>query len=503
MLLRHSLASPLFLLTITSVTGDCDADDNCAATTEVNLLQVGLNVEESTLDNPSVAKVHHSTCEDASIMLRGTGGALCNLALPAFGLSQYSNDTGAMYWTTCHKGQCYLNMPNVTSWKDLTGSKRYDVTWGEVGSEPTRSSFVFGKLPKILDTGKALRAPMFYQFPLNPGLAKMPSQLRDVFPDGRFLSVLPFVPEYNTMLQVLNADLEVVGETKIELDSDIDLGFKFQYFGDPRILTLNNGDLLLAFSAYKLAWRRPYCEDANWMTHMALTQLHVKAQHPQSLKAWVNRNETMLIDECPEQGYHAPGPKKNLGFFEHKSGVHVLDWIFPTKIGKLDMKAKQVGFESYFSKVCLHDSREPPTPKDVPWSGIVGQEALKPAHQLTLSNSATLVWVEESKEYLGIGHLKRHFASKEYECYPWWGNHYTFIYYTLAQDPPFNIQRVGESEFCFQSATLKVRDCDSVQFVSSMVRDGPHLYIGYGVNDHEAYVATLNITDVLGTLRAV
>ena len=47
------------------------------------------------------------------------------------------------------------------------------------------------------------------------------------------------------------------------------------------------------------------------------------------------------------------------------------------------------------------------------------------------------------------------------------------------------------------------KDCESVQFASSLVRDGSDLLIGYGVLDSLGYILPIRVSDAIKMLQSV
>jgi len=105
----------------------------------------------------------------------------------------------------------------------------------------------------------------------------------------------------------------------------------------------------------------------------------------------------------------------------------------------------------------------------------------------------------ERKEYLIVVHT--HEGSNGFT---WYGTRYRHQYITISDTPPF-IVTAQSNEFCI-SAIQSTDDCEAIQFVMSVVRmeDNPNkVLMSYGINDCEAAVIKLDLSDILGSLIPV
>jgi len=120
-------------------------------------------------------------------------------------------------------------------------------------------------------------------------------------------------------------------------------------------------------------------------------------------------------------------------------------------------------------------------------------------------NGPNLVWINETAEYLGLGHFDRGANDKNSSAVGseslGMAHHGTHFFFTVSAGPPYKLQRLSP-EFCFASARHP-SDCESVQYASSLAVDGDKLHIGYGIMDCEAAVMTVNTVDVVETLRLI
>ena len=82
-----------------------------------------------------------------------------------------------------------------------------------------------------------------------------------------------------------------------------------------------------------------------------------------------------------------------------------------------------------------------------------------------------------------------------------WGYQYTHFFYALEPHAPFRVFATSR-EFCMASEQNPA-DCESIQFASglTLAPDASTLLLSYGINDCEAKVAKLPLSQVLGRLR--
>jgi hypothetical protein len=71
----------------------------------------------------------------------------------------------------------------------------------------------------------------------------------------------------------------------------------------------------------------------------------------------------------------------------------------------------------------------------------------------------------------------------------------------MSMDPPYRIVRVSP-EWCISSLT-RPNDCEAIQFITSIERDGSVLILSYGANDLEARVLTVRLEDVMSMLKTL
>jgi len=124
----------------------------------------------------------------------------------------------------------------------------------------------------------------------------------------------------------------------------------------------------------------------------------------------------------------------------------------------------------------------------------------------SLHNGPDPIWIEELQQYLGVGHFKRGAgdSTNNRYCKQYMPNHhYSHLFFTMSSSFPARMERIGSTEFCMLSDRKDATDpdCDSIQYVSTLLLEGDILHVGYGVLDIKSRVMSLKMKDVLASLR--
>mmetsp|Transcript_49989 Transcript_49989/g.89745 ORF Transcript_49989/g.89745 Transcript_49989/m.89745 type:complete len:532 (-) Transcript_49989:104-1699(-) len=458
--------------------------------------------------------------------------------LPPFhyGLSSAPSDWN--FRVSCEDGDCGLIMPNVSI--EEVGEFWTFGHWVKNGTTAVRSRFLFGRRPHIAQRGVQVPVPGY-----NPTIIALPASLRAAFPQGHWLvaaressecysqsSVVQEDPRFQmvwngTLLTVFTENFAALASDCLHFyDHDVPGKDDMHVLSDVRLLELSSGDVIVSFSPYAWGYDPVIGLEQDWHGDSAqlVARLHLSSRlSPQSsvpgLAAHIQRNETRVFAECPEKGLNAPGTKKNFGLFAAQSGdVYAVDWIHPTQIGLVridEMAASKMNPSEHITKLCfgvIEDaSSESEDSSNLPWSQSWGFSCSGKYHA-ELHNNIHPIWIPEAGEYLGIGHMFRscYHTRSTLECnsdlqkedmYPRYGHHYTHFFYTLSGTHPFGLSRIGNAEFCMASST-DPSDCDLVQFIAGMTRDGEDLVFSYGVHDVWGYVSRIKVKEVLQSLVA-
>lgn len=460
-----------------------------------------------------------------------------------------------------------------TFWDLSPGSEMLDATApggcslrspNELISMGPTAPFALGECPQVL---KGDRRPVRLGLDVlrdgtnapgyNPSLIPLPEALKDTVPAGRWLAVLrvgdehypsaicknPHIilsdaawntlPAYNlfrnpdieasiaienrtfrylprSYAAVLNERFELLARATITMRGGGGV-WDDAAIQDARVFTTESGDVLIGFQPYYLQLAEPARSTYDWSLQEIVAFLHLSFDEDNGLKAWAEHKETRLVKDCPEKGFVAPGPKKNMGFFEKDGKVYALDWIYPTQVGELNlagMDASLATAEEHYTPLCFGYEPEAPRFPVSPWQDMVTMRSvgsLKPdsvLEKLTLHNGTPLVWIEELGEYLGIGHLKRRFRRwVDFLSIGFYSQQFYTIAGTPAAGEPFAVRRLSP-EFCFDSAQESGK-CEIIQVATSLLRVGDSIQIGYGVMDCESFVTTISLSEVLALLRRV
>eukprot|EP00746_Dinoflagellata_sp_MGD_P156556 gnl/MRDRNA2_/MRDRNA2_85871_c0_seq1.p1 gnl/MRDRNA2_/MRDRNA2_85871_c0~~gnl/MRDRNA2_/MRDRNA2_85871_c0_seq1.p1 ORF type:complete len:553 (+),score=72.90 gnl/MRDRNA2_/MRDRNA2_85871_c0_seq1:120-1778(+) len=448
--------------------------------------------------------------------------------------------------TKPHNNECALSLP---SGYFGDSNRSLPLHW---------SRFSFGECPKVLIPKSVKRLEFSFEDSTargyNPSMVALPPKLRDAFPAGRWLVVVRTGREhcsganYNSSsvlgshLAVLDENFQTLTRTYVRF---LNGGHGIKEFAgydvtddsviqDMRFIHVDGDEVQISFVPYVLEEdplaqdeEKLFSGDGAWWVHTCFAKLQLSAFEVESkvvLTAWVDRLKTQVLLRCPETTHSEPSQHltKNLGFFTSSGILHVLDTIHPTEVEKLrdyhEMHNTSWIFSEnkppsmYITPECVNENNvQQHRLKVAPWDGAVAQTWAYwdttdgSTKDLEMHNGANLVWIEEYKEFLGIGHFYRGFGDYDVPGIQTKvavnGHHYTHVFFTLSGTEPFHIQRVSP-EFCFQSVQ-NPNDCEVIQFASSLTIDDDKLHIGYGVMDCESYVATFDLTSALQSLRNV
>lgn len=445
---------------------------------------------------------------------------------------------------------CALSVPNV-SYFPFT---RY---WSWAAPQPHWSRFSFGECPRVLVPGSVTRLEFDFGTAArgyNPSMVALPFKLHDAFPTGRWLVAVRTGLEQCTgatdlgtklvgsHVAVLDENFQILTRTAIRVAHG-DNYTDDMALADVRIIQVDGDEVKISFQPYTLdanPWaadeaQRLFPWDRRWSYHEVVAKLHLspsKIKSRVALTAWIDRLESKVLLRCPdEKSWNQPSRHvlKNMGFFTSSGHLHALDMIHPLEVVKSqdfhEMQQAPWNAPTHITPLCAKDKDVKRSALRVlPWAGAVGQSSHDGLSDLEIHNGANLVWIENTKEYLGLGHFTRgysdwyttgvHLKYNQTTGYSFvedissrntttrFGHHYTHLFFTLSGTEPFHIKRMSP-EFCFQSMQ-NPSDCETIQFASSLTLDGDKkLHVGYGVMDCESYLATFDIASVLQSLREV
>lgn len=186
--------------------------------------------------------------------------------------------------------------------------------------------------------------------------------------------------------------------------------------------------------------------------------------------------------------------------------MQTLFTIYPTSVAAVDlagMDPARMNRSTYITSLQIEPqssrlNREEP----LPWHGAL-QWIQGKVEEAELNNGPSLIWIEEIHAYLGVGHFRRGRGDTDRGCFEAHANHhYTNLFFTMSSEPPFRLRSVGAAEFCPPSSS-RASDCDSIHFLSALVREDDLLHVGYGVFDRRSFVATISLAAVLESLQSL
>lgn len=75
--------------------------------------------------------------------------------------------------------------------------------------------------------------------------------------------------------------------------------------------------------------------------------------------------------------------------------------------------------------------------------------------------------------------------------------------YTFSPDPPFEITKISSKPIEASSFYTFSSYDKRVIYPGGFIVDGPNLYVAYGKDDSEIWIATININELLQSLEPV
>jgi hypothetical protein len=371
------------------------------------------------------------------------------------------------------------------------------------------NGFTFGECPRVL---LADAVHHFTQLKWNSALTKLPPNLASVFPSGRWLA----------MSQTGNSSghLHVLDENFESLDSTlVDFGAAAASSGlapvtkvtDPRLMLQEDGSIAFTITL----WYDSYdCQ----FVGLLRTQPHSSSSRSKVFSVSVVDIRSLVMQGDPGEGKTACSTnRKNMMLMQAPGDdLYLTDWLYPPKIGKLDLKSApyEVSLQgtsgSALVSLYKHSAYEllqdesvwglsPPTNSDPSEKTLASSRYNQP------SGGPPLVWLEDRQQFLGIGHFHRGPQGDSAEniknghTAALWHHHYTFFFFTLTKSSPFQVTSLS-SEFCFPS-DVDAADCEVIQFTTALERDGEKLHVIYSVMDKDVKMATVNMQSVLSMLK--
>lgn len=425
----------------------------------------------------------------------------CRAERRLYGLSRL-HSAGHAFTPECRGDQCGLKLPS---------------NW---------SRFVHGKMPEILPADysrEIIKGKRWF----NPSVVKLPRHLAEMFPNGRYLAIGNMVPAAKpfriwppngTHLVVLNPKFQAIAEARLDLRNaqhgKDDKEIMQKLLADGRLLVDHNGHILIGFTPYSIRMLpSAHQYERHWQCHEFVALLRVSNMSDGSLAASVDYREMRMLDWPGER--HDGDCLKNLGLISKPSSqIDVIVYVHPTRVAQFDvadLSADKANKSAYISALALNSLRSVSQSEMVPWEDAVkyqSRNAHSPLAKILpgfIHNGPHPIWVEELQEYLGIGHFVRGQGDIPGGCFETGKNennhHYTNLFFTLSSGPNYHMKRISKREWCMPSKH-NPKDCDTVQFVSGLLRDGDHLHVAYGTYDTSAFIARISVTSVLDSLQA-
>ena len=350
----------------------------------------------------------------------------------------------------------------------------------------------------------------------NPSMIPLPETLQEVFPFGKWFVVsrpgwarCPGMQDFDhgrdgpflinlwcsgSHAAVLDAEFNVEAVSKIQLEG-VEGAWWDNAISDVRLWPSGDGEIIVSFL--------PYLFHEVYHTHMA--KLYVSGADG-VLNVWIDPREVRRAESC----HNKKVAKKNLGFFRSGSDVFLLDKVFPTAVSAMNLslldRDSELEIENSHTympeanegwkpvtlpSICMKSVVTGNESSHSPWYGCRGQE-----HDTFLHNGPSPIWIQEMQVFLGIGHLAR--GTRPSLTLRFLPDHYSHQFFAISASPPFRLVALSP-EFCFSSAQ-DPGDCENIQYASTLLRDGDHLLVAYGVEDCDSYVQQFLLSDILHSM---
>lgn len=456
-----------------------------------------------------------------------------------YGLNQQNQRPDGFWELSTHAdGKCYLKIPvaviNETEVAQTVKDQKAKGIDAEsltkpvvFDKDPAYYGFIHGECPQLLPVQATKRlAKKYRQF--NPGLVTMPNNLKGAFPTGRWLTV-----DGLGTVQLLDENLDVLTVTRVRAAGMPNVRYlsktrkRYEYLddvfiGDPRVFALDDGSIAISFIAYELQYPMPLPYPESWWLKQVFGIFHVENTTiegwklgPPRLDAWVDRKELRTIVPSPDPSNVFDDPiTKNMNYIQRPGGdLHVMNWVYPPSVGKFDVKAPPMQNNGSIIGTTYYGYSEPSRLSDEsvfgicpPVNTIERADKSRKVKYNKPSGNGPPVWIDEIQSFLGVSHFHKGWSdsvesfniNKKAGTY---GHHYTHFFFTLSKEEPFKLTSMSP-EWCIPS-DHDSQDCEVIQFVNGMQRDNQSIVLTYGVMDKYGYIAKVNLSTVLSSLRPV
>jgi hypothetical protein len=421
------------------------------------------------------------------------------------------------FWqiTVLEDGKCYISLPVVDS------SAPYAPVANNFLSEPVYSGFTFGECPRVLPVDAVHHLT---QLNGSSALTKLPPNLTTVFPSGRWLA-LSKTGNSSGHLHVLDENFESIDSTLVDFGAAAASSGLVPVITvtDPRLMLQEDGSIAFTITLWYES-SEGHREDCQFVG-LLRTQPFVKGLLGSSSSSSSSKLfyvsvvdiRSLVMQEDPGKGGTACSADRKNMMLMQKPGddLYVTDWLYPPKIGKVDLKSEpyEVSLEgtngSALASLYKYSAYKL-LPDESVW-GLSPNTKFKPSEKTAPSGynqpsgGPPLVWLEDHQQFLGIGHFHRGPQGDSMEnvkhghTAALYTHHYTFFFFTLSKSSPFQLTSMS-SEFCFPS-DFDAADCEVIQFTTALERDGEKLQIMYSAMDKDARMATVNMQSVLSRLK--
>jgi hypothetical protein len=183
--------------------------------------------------------------------------------------------------------------------------------------------------------------------------------------------------------------------------------------------------------------------------------------------------------------------------------LHALTWVDPVTVVNVNIKEKIAP-----RRLSEMDGRRRLSSSQAQssWNHSLAQ----PHRRMTSSNrkhsdfhgtNGFMVYLPQSREYLGIGHFHRP-PGRKVNGYARFGHHYTHAFFTISDHEPFHLKRLSPE--LVLSSDAYPQDAEIIQFWSGLeLLDNNKIALAYGINDCEGAATYIDMGTIEALLRDV
>jgi hypothetical protein len=300
-----------------------------------------------------------------------------------------------------------------------------------------------------------------------------------------------------TVLLVLDRNFQILEETTIQTLVDAKFGRRIKPQQPPtkHVFALDDARLFTFQTELWVSYR----EGPNFgYDKQVLNRVHLERGRDQQLQATVKASEVETL--CCG---------RNMALLDnvHTHQLQALTWVDPITVISVDLKHPTTKTTSASTtkrkrrRLSLDDRRQTLSVAKNPFLNRrkLAEKGTKKSD--FHGTNGFMVHLPLTNEYLGIGHFHRP-PGRDANDYARFGHHYTHAFFTIPDQPPFQLKRLTPE--LLLPSYAHPDDAEIIQFWSGLERfDDQKLVLSYGINDCEGAVSYVDMGVLEVLLRDV